>query len=208
MAASMTMGLPGVRLRPGDHICAFYRGPEQRDALLVPYLREGLRAGDMCLCVTDDPAAETAVIDLLAESVSDPELARGCLRSTDSESTYLADGCFVIDRMLAFWETEVGGAVTRDGFASVRSVGEMTWALSGRPGVEGLLSYESRLNDFLPRYPLVALCLYDLERFSDGELVVEILQTHPAVLIGGQLVENPWYTDPHDYLGRRPATAS
>ena len=84
----------------------------------------------------------------------------------------------------------------------------MTWALSGRPGVEGLISYESRLNDFLPRYPLIALCLYDLERFSDGEIVVEILQTHPAVLIGGQLVENPWYTDPHDYLGRRPATAS
>ncbi|MCD2192920.1 MEDS domain-containing protein [Actinomycetospora endophytica] len=206
MAASMTMGLPGVRLTPGDHICAFFRGARERDALLVPYLREGLRAGDMCLCVTDDPTA--AVGELVAESASDPELARGRLRSTDSESTYLADGCFVIDRMLGFWETEVGGAVVRDGFDSVRSVGEMTWALSGRPGVEGLISYESRLNDFLPRYPLVALCLYDLERFSDGEIVVEILQTHPAVLIGGELVENPWYTDPHDYLGRRPATAS
>ena len=52
---STAMGLPGVSFTPGLHICAFYRGPSQRDELLLPYLREGLAAGDKCICVTDDP---------------------------------------------------------------------------------------------------------------------------------------------------------
>ena len=201
MSTSMEMGLPGVRLTPGDHICAFYRGPEQRDEMLLPYLREGLRAGDMCVCVTDDPAAAAAVDALLGEHGEDP----GRLETRCSESAYLPDGTFVVDRMLEFWETAVGGAVRQDGFASVRTVGEMTWALSGKPGTEDLLAYESRLNLFTPRYPLVALCLYDLERFCDGEIVMEILRTHPAVLFGGQLLENPWYVEPHDYLSPDPA---
>lgn len=203
MTTSTAMGLPGVRLTPGAHICAFFRGPEERDELLVPYLREGLRAGDMCLCVTDDPDADAAVRALLADE--EPSAPPGRLQTMCSESTYLADGQFVVDRMLDFWETAVGGAIVRDGWTSVRSVGEMTWALSGKPGVDGLLAYESRLNLFLPRYPNVALCLYDLERFSDGEIVLEILRTHPAVFFGGQLLENPWYTEPHDYLGTDPA---
>lgn len=208
MTTTTTVGLPGISLAPGAHICAFYRGPGQRDELLVPYLREGLRAGDMCLCVTDDPAADAAVRALAAQSETDPDLGRGRLEPMHSESTYLADGRFVIDRMIGFWETAVGGAVVDGGFAAVRSVGEMTWALSGKPGVTDLLAYESRLNLFLPRYPLIALCLYDLARFSDGEVVMEILRTHPAVLIGGQLLENPWYTEPEEYLGRRPAAVS
>ncbi|MHC1559596.1 MEDS domain-containing protein [Actinomycetospora sp. C-140] len=199
MTTSTARGLPGVQLRPGAHICAFFRGPEERDELLLPYLREGLLAGDMCLCVTDDPAAGEAVRALGADG------GPGRLDARCSESTYLADGHFVIDRMIGFWETAVDRAIVDDGFTTVRSVGEMTWALSGKPGVEGLLTYESRLNLFLPRYPNIALCLYDLERFSDGEIVLEILRTHPAVLFGGQLLENPWYIEPHDYLGRDPA---
>ena len=64
---STAMGLPGVSFTPGLHICAFYRGPSQRDELLLPYLREGLAAGDKCICVTDDPAAGAAVCALAGE---------------------------------------------------------------------------------------------------------------------------------------------
>ncbi len=202
MTTSMAMGLPGVNLAPGDHICAFYRGSAERDEILVPYLREGLRAGDKCICVTDDPIDDGSIRALLAESTTDPALAHGHLEPLNSGSTYLLDGSFAIERMLGFWQGAVGGAVDRDGFGFVRAVGEMTWALRGLPGAEDLLAYEARLNDFLPRYPQVVLCLYDLGRFSDGEILVEILRTHPAVLISGQLMENPWYIEPDVYLAR------
>ena len=49
------MGIPGVgEIRPGTHICALYSGPAERDSLLFPFLREGIRKGDTCLCLIDD----------------------------------------------------------------------------------------------------------------------------------------------------------
>ena len=73
------MGLPGVAFTPGLHICAFYRGPTQRDELLLPYLREGLAAGDKCICVTDDPAqASPSVIWPVSSGSISRRLRRSC----------------------------------------------------------------------------------------------------------------------------------
>lgn len=200
MTTSMTMGLPGVTLTPGDHICAFYRGPRQRDELLMPYLREGLRAGDKCICVTDDPAAGVAVHAMADEF----PLVGDQLLPLPSDAAYLLDGYFSGERMIGFWETAVDAAVQREGFGAVRAVGEMTWALRDLPGVENLVAYEARLNEFLPRYPqVVLLCLYDLEQFADGRVLLEILRTHPLVLLSGQLLDNPWYVEPDEYLASR-----
>jgi hypothetical protein len=44
------------------------------------------------------------------------------------------------------------------------------------------------------------LCLYDLDKFS-GEVVVNVVKTHPQVLVQGILVENPYYVEPGEFLG-------
>jgi hypothetical protein len=46
---------------------------------------------------------------------------------------------------------------------------------------------------------VVVLCLYDLDRFS-GEVVVNVVKTHPQVLVQGILVENPYYIGPDEFL--------
>ena len=201
---STAMGLPGVSFTPGMHICAFYRGPSQRDELLLPYLREGLAAGDKCICVTDDPEAGAAVCALAGEF---REAAPAQLQPLDSASTYLSGGRFTIEKMIAFWDKAMGAAVVRDGFGFVRAVGEMTWALRGMPGSDLFMTYEATLNVFLHRYPQVLLCLYDLEQFADGEILMEILRTHPAVLLSGQLLDNPWYVEPEEYLASNVSVA-
>jgi hypothetical protein len=202
------MGLPGVSFTPGLHICAFYRGAEQRDELLLPYLREGLAAGDKCICVTDDPAAGGAVRALAAEFGVDTTSASAQLQPMDSGSTYLSGGCFAIEKMIGFWDRSMSEAVDRDGFAFVRAAGEMTWALRGMPGSDLLMAYEAKLNVFLHRYPQVLLCLYDLTQFANGEILMEILRTHPTVLVSGQLMENPWYVEPEVYLDRYAAAGA
>ena len=194
-------GLPGVSFTPGLHICAFYRGPTQRDELLLPYLREGLAAGDKCICVTDDPTAGEAVRALGAEFGIDTTSSSAQLQPMDSGSTYLSGGCFTIEKMMGFWNDNMSDAVGRDGFGFVRAAGEMTWALRGLPGSDLLMAYEATLNVFLHRYPQVLLCFYDLTQFANGEVLMEILRTHPTVLVSGQLLENPWYVEPEEYLG-------
>jgi hypothetical protein len=84
----------------------------------------------------------------------------------------------------------------------VRAAGEMTWALRQMPGVEELIGYEAKLNKFLPKYPQVIVCLYELGRFT-GEVLVEVLKTHPKVLLGGMLLDNPYYLEPDEFLASR-----
>lgn len=39
------------------------------------------------------------------------------------------------------------------------------------------------------------LCLYDLDRFR-GDLIVDIMRTHPKVLMGSTVLENLYYVPP------------
>jgi hypothetical protein len=62
-----------------------------------------------------------------------------------------------------------------------------------------LLLLESEMNRYLPLYPQVILCLYDLDRFGAG-IIVDLLKTHPRVLVGGLLVDNPYHQTPDELL--------
>jgi hypothetical protein len=202
VSKTIEFGIPGLALEEGDHVCAFYRGPTERDDLLVPYLLEGLAAGEKCTCVMDSCGPE-AMLPLLAPRCDlGDSLENGRLDLLSSRDSYLLGGGFVLGSMIAFWRTRVGAALT-NGFAFARSAGEMTWALRAVPGVDNLVSYESELNRFLPEYPQVILCLYDLAAFS-GDLVIDIVKTHPKLLVGGAIVENPYYLDPDEFLTGRP----
>lgn len=192
MGATVTSGLPGVTLTVGDHVCAFYRGQEQRDAVLLPYLRAGLRAGDKCVCVLDTTTPDAMIVAIDDE----PRMAPDQLALYRSEDSYLLGGEFSPTDMLAFWEEGADAAFADDSCTFLRAVGEMTWALGDLPGVELLVDYEAELNRFLPKYPQTILCLYDLERFTDGEVLIGILRTHPKVLMCGTVIDNPWYIEP------------
>ena len=201
MPSSVALGVPGVQIAPGDHICAFYPSLADRDEILVPYLREGLKAGDKCVCVVDASDPEAVLAALSSDIDVGPYLGRHQLEVQRSDETYLRGGAFSTDAMLEFWNQSVGGAVA-GGFSFARAVGEMTWALKQMPGVEELVGYESQLNRFLPRYPQVILCLYELDQFS-GEVLVDVLKTHPKVLLGGMVLDNPYYLEPDEFLATR-----
>ena len=57
------LGLPGVRVGAGAHVCAFHRSGKGADVLL-PYVRAGLAAGDKSICLVD--SAESQALRTLA----------------------------------------------------------------------------------------------------------------------------------------------
>lgn len=196
MGTTLATGLPGVSMNVSDHICAFYRGVEERDAVLLPYLRAGLQAGDKCICVLDSTDPER----LCAEFEDEPRVEDDQLSTFRSQDSYLLHGQFSPDDMLSFWESVARTAFDVHDYTMVRAVGEMTWALRDVPGVNMLVAYEAELNRQLLKYPQVLLCLYDLERFTDGALLMEILRTHPKVLMSRMVLDNPWYIEPDELL--------
>ncbi len=196
MAGPVSSGIDDIGLVPGSHVCAFYRGDSDRDRLLSGYLGAGLTAGDKCICVVDSVHTATR-LKALPQSGREPG-PDGQLDIHLPETTYLAGGEFTTSDMLTFWtENMIKAAV--EGYSFYRLAGEMTWALRDAPGVEHLVGYESELNRVTSSYPVIVLCLYDLDRFS-GEVVVNIVKTHPQVLVQGILVENPYYVGPDEFL--------
>ena len=51
----------------------------------------------------------------------------------------------------------------------------------------------------LPKYDDPVICAYDLTKFGSS-VTVDILRTHPAVIIGGVLQENPFFVPPDQFL--------
>jgi hypothetical protein len=82
---------------------------------------------------------------------------------------------------------------------NVRAIAETAWTLEVVPGIEHLMTYEARLNYFVSGKPWVAICLYNVSKIS-GKVLMNVLQTHPYMISGGVIVENPYYQDPADWL--------
>lgn len=199
MGKTVALGLGGLELEASAHICAFHRGSADRDTLLRSYFREGIRAGDKCLGLIDSAPPKRVASLFDGESDEIRERVPRHLEVLPSEESYLTEGRFSTEKMIAWLTEHVGRAVHDEGFPVARAAGEMTWALRSLPGVDELCAYESELNRYLPSFPQVLLCMYDLERF-DGNTIVNVLKTHPTVLLGGVLFENPYYIPPDEFL--------
>jgi MEDS: MEthanogen/methylotroph, DcmR Sensory domain len=197
MGGTVPSGIDEITLLPGGHVCAFYRGDAERDRLLSGYLGVGLAAGDKCICVVDSELTAKR-LQSLTRSSARPDHPGGQLDIHLPESTYLAGGEFTTAHMLTFW-TEGMLKAELEGYSFFRLAGEMTWALRDAPGVENLIGYESELNRVTSSHPVVVLCLYDLDLFS-GEVVINVVKTHPQVLVRGVLVDNPYYLEPDEFL--------
>jgi hypothetical protein len=80
----------------------------------------------------------------------------------------------------------------------------MEWALEDRPGVDTLLEYEAAVSAVLFTNPVV--CTYDLRRLGE-DVVVDVVRTHPLIIVGGALQANPFFVPPNEFLhelrGRR-----
>lgn len=86
----------------------------------------------------------------------------------------------------------------------------MHWARRDLPGTDELIEYEARVNDIWDEYMDPMVCVYDVSKFG-GRVLLDILVTHPKVILGGKIVENPYYLPPKEFLAsyrkRRPQDA-
>ncbi|WJR81836.1 MEDS domain-containing protein [Bradyrhizobium sp. NP1] len=136
----------------------------------------------------------------LAEAGVDVEQAErnGQLELRAWENIYLRESRFDQNAMLTLIQDVLKEGRSR-GFGMTRLWADMEWALEDLPGVHDLVEYETRLNKFLPDYDDVVVCTYDLNKFS-APIVMDIMRTHPQVIIGGVLQENPFYVPPEELL--------
>jgi DNA-binding CsgD family transcriptional regulator len=195
----MSVGIPGIdEIRPGTHMCALYSGPAERDKLLFPFMREGIREGDKCLYLIDD-AEPAAVHDRITSRQNGHSRRESEQLEVDRASDmYLRSGRFSVEQMTSFLSGRLT-EVAETEFLLLRAAGEMTWVLPQPQGAEDFFVYESAVNQIVEDKPAVFMCMYDLQRCGVS-MLVDVLKTHPKVLLDGMVLENPNYLTPREYL--------
>lgn len=202
-----TVNLAGREIGCSCHACAFFHTDDQFYNVLLPFIRQGFETGDRAVHIVD-PAKRESHLRRLASAGIDAEHGQETrqLEVRRWEEAYLREGRFDQDAMLALIQ-EVLEDGRRKKFPMTRLVANMEWALEDRPGVTDIVEYESRLNYILPRYDDTVVCTYDLAKFS-APVVMDILRTHPMVIVGEVMQENPFYTPPDEHLRELQARRS
>jgi hypothetical protein len=194
------VSLAGSQLGQVRHVCAFFNNDDELYRVLLPFIRDGFASGDKSVHVINPNRHEDHMGRLVSAGI-DAEGARrtGQFDLKTNTDTYLVDGCFNQDRMLESFEQLVTGN-ERAGYPMSRIVCQMEWAGEGQPYIHDVVEFESRVNAVWERHPDDAvICTYNLEKFG-GDAVVDIMRTHPLVIIGGTLQLNPFFMPSAEFL--------
>ncbi len=201
---AVDMGFTNEHFPESGHICLIYDSEGQRQKIVSEYLAAGLRQGELVRYAADVTTPEQVRAWLLEMGVEIPE--GDSFTVFKAENFYYPNGQFdpqaLIAGMLPRFEQ-----VKEAGYRGIRSSGEMSWALKGILGAERWLEYETLLNTVGGTFPHTGMCQYDARLF-DGATLFKVLQVHPYMIAQGQIVRNPFYVRPEEFLkdmGARPA---
>jgi hypothetical protein len=189
----------GSQLREARHVCAFFNSGDEEYRVLLPFIKDGFECGDKAVHFVSSDQRRDHLQGLAAVGI-DPTAAQqtGQFELRTDAETYLRDGHFDQDRMLEVFEQLASGNA-KGGFRLSRIVCHMDWAAEDRSHIDNLVEFESRVNDVWRRHDDAVVCVYDLAKFGGGT-VVDIMRTHPMIIIGGILHQNPFFVPPEKFL--------
>jgi hypothetical protein len=179
------------------HICLIFDNEEQRRKIVTEYLATGIRQGELVRYGVDVTAPEEVRSWLLEMGVHFPDdKENGAFRIFNAKNYYCPDGRFEPQKLIDVIPSRYELA-KQAGYKGVRSSSEMSWVLrDGIPGSERLLEYEVLLNTV---YPRSGMCQYDARLFN-GAMLFNVLKVHPFMIAQGQVVRNPYYVTPEEFL--------
>jgi hypothetical protein len=197
--AAAPVRLAGRELHGGAHACAFFHSRDEEYRVLLPFAADGVACGEKCFHIVD-PGHRQERLDHLEGSGIDVAATTksGQVEVKTWQDAYLRGDRFDQYDMLTLIESTLREG-KEAGFPRTRLWANMEWALEDLPGCDDIVEYESRLNPILSKYDDVVVCTYDLSKFSAG-VVMDILRTHPMVVIGETVQENPFYVPPDKFL--------
>ncbi|MBI5216874.1 MAG: MEDS domain-containing protein [Ignavibacteriae bacterium] len=182
-----------------DHLCLIYETQEEQFNAIIPFIQTGLERNEKCIYIADDNTADIVLQAMKNHGIDVPvATASGQLLVANKQAAYLKHGFFDPDWMIQFLKESTTLAL-QEGYSALRVTGEMTWVLGGEKGVERLIEYEAKLNYFFPDHKTLAICQYNLKRFRP-ELLKQVIETHPKVVVGGWVCKNFYYVPPDEFL--------
>ena len=193
--------------RQGEHICAVYETENEQLATAAEYLADGLRAGERVFYVAESPAAVKRFRAALTRcGVNAAAKAKqGALVESTHADAHLVDGRFDVERMMRLLNEAVESALN-DGFAGLRTCGDMSWLLQKPAGAESVVEYEALLNQFFEGIRGAGMCQYDRRRLPP-HFVDHALATHSSAIVECVHKRNPFFRPAAIAMTRVPQPA-
>jgi len=189
----------GSQLAETRHVCAFFNSEEEEYRVLLPFIKGGFECGHKAVHVVNAHQRSEHMERLVGAGIDSAAAERsGQLELRTNTDTYLRDGQFDKDRMLLAFEQIASGNAS-GGFPLSRIVCRMDWAAEGRSYIDDLIEFESRVNHIWEHHDDAVICTYYLGKFG-GDTVIDIMRTHPMIIIGGILQRNPFFVPPSEFL--------
>ncbi|WP_326573279.1 sensor histidine kinase [Streptomyces sp. NBC_00487] len=153
---------------PFVHPALFYRGTEQYTAGTVPFLEEGLAAGEAVAVAVPGPNLELIKAELGASAAE--------VTLLDMTRAGRNPGRIIPGVLRAFADAHPAGRV--------RIIGEPIWA--GRSAVEypACVQHEALINAAFQGREVTILCPYDADGLA-AEVLADAYATHPVVIDAG-----------------------
>jgi anti-sigma regulatory factor (Ser/Thr protein kinase) len=170
------------------HDALLYDSVDELTGAAVPFLQEGLAAGDAAVI-----AAGARTVGVLAEALDEDPRVHVLERSdVYSARTPTAITAFrrLAERCLA------------EGISRVRVVGEVDFGPTERDWLEWQ-RYEAVINVALADWPLWGLCVFDTQRLPE-QVLTSTLRTHPNLATPKSRGSNPLFGEPVRYLRSLP----
>jgi hypothetical protein len=165
---------------------------------MLPFLAEGFRAGDKLVNIIDGRHRDGQIAKLKSAGIDVGRAEQsGQLALLPWEQAHIDGGHFDQDRMLA--DLEKQAAAGDDRYPATRLWSNQEWALESFSGVEDLVEYEARFNYIWPKTNNVYVCVFDAKKFS-AEIMMQMMRTHPFVIIDGIMLKNELYVPPDEFL--------
>ena len=154
----------------GSHLASFYSSDAGRLRLGLPFLRDGIQAGQACVLFAPTSAREQYVDGLRRERVDVKAAERSGLLTMLSVPTLspeqfiaLLEGMFI--------------DITRQKPGPFRFLGEPVAGLAAVQSIKAFLTFEYQCGALAKRFPAVVLCAYDVREF-DAQTILECLKLH------------------------------
>jgi hypothetical protein len=199
----MEIGFTQEILPECHHLCLIFDDKEQRRKIVSEYLAAGVKQGEIVRYFADTtmPGDISAWLAEIGVELKDDD----SFRIVKAESSYCPGGSFVPQQVLD--NAVARYAMAKEaGYSGSRVTGEMSWVLRGIPGSDHLLEYEVSLNLIQDDFPHIGMCQYDARLF-DGAMLFQVLQVHPYMVAQGQIVKNPFYIRPEEFLANLRANS-
>jgi DcmR-like sensory protein len=182
------------------HVCAFFHNADEQYRILLPFIKEGFECGDRAFHVLNSNWREEHFRRLESAGIAVAATRHPRqLEVATVEEAFLRGGRFNADATLVLIQEVLNtGAIL--GFPLTRFIAQVAERiLEDGSNADEWIKCEARLNYILPRYNDPLICVYDLAKLR-GAVVIDVLRTHPMVVIGGLLQENPFFVPPDEFL--------